>query len=99
MGFCPLVASLKTWNYLTAEQKAAVEEAAAISDAYFEAVERDLEHRVVAALRNAGVIIRRMTKRTTWLGYRWRKKQYGSNTPKSIHVLKSSSSPRCALSC
>jgi len=80
MGFSPLVASLKTWNRLTAEQKAAVEEAAAISDAYFEAVERDLEGRVVSALRNAGVTILRMSKedylawlslaqKTAWVEY------------------------------
>ncbi|HJZ30968.1 MAG TPA: TRAP transporter substrate-binding protein DctP [Hyphomicrobiaceae bacterium] len=80
MAFCPLVASLETWNRLTAEQKAAVEEAAAISDAYFETVERDLERRVVVALRNAGVVIHRMSKddylawlalaqKTAWVEY------------------------------
>jgi TRAP-type transport system periplasmic protein len=80
MGFCPLVISLKTWNTLTPDQKTAVEEAAAISDAYFETVERDLERRVVTTLRNAGVTIHRMTKedfvswlqlaqQTAWLEY------------------------------
>ena len=69
MGFCPLVMSLKTWNALTPDQKTAVEEAAAISDAYFETVERDLERRVVKTLRNAGVTIHRMTKEdfVSWL--------------------------------
>ena len=80
MGFCPLVTSLKTWNRLTAEQKEAIEEAAVIADAYFELVERDLERRMVATLRNAGVTIHRMRKddyiawlslaqRTAWLEY------------------------------
>jgi TRAP-type C4-dicarboxylate transport system substrate-binding protein len=80
MGFCPLVMSLKTWNTLTSDQKTAVEEAAAISNAYFETIERDLERRVVTTLRNAGVTIHRMTKedfvswlqlaqQTAWLEY------------------------------
>ena len=54
--------------------------AAAISDAYFETIEQDLERRMVAALRSAGVTIRSMSKtdyiawlelaqRTAWVEY------------------------------
>jgi len=69
MGFCPLVMSLKAWNTLAPDQKTAVEGAAAVSDAYFETVERDLERRVVTTLRNAGVTIHRMSKEdfVSWL--------------------------------
>src|SRR5215831_10062762 len=80
MGFCPLVVSLTTWNRLTSDQKAAIEDAAAISDAYFETVERDLERRMVTALRSSGVTIRSMSRadyiawlqlaqRTAWVEY------------------------------
>ena len=80
MGFSPLVVSLTTWNRLTSDQKAAIEDAAAISDTYFETVERDLERRMVTALRNAGVTIRSMSRadyiawlelaqRTAWVEY------------------------------
>jgi TRAP-type transport system periplasmic protein len=80
MGFCPLVMSLKMWNALTPDQKVAVEEAAAISDAYFETIERDLVQRVVRTLKGAGVAIHRTTKeeymswlqlaqRTAWIEY------------------------------
>jgi len=55
MGFCPLVVSLATWNKFAPEQKAAIEEAASISDAYFETIERDLMQRVVKTLQGAGV--------------------------------------------
>lgn len=69
MGFCPLVMSLTTWNKLTPEQRTAVEEAAAISDAYFEMVERDLTRRMERALRNRGVAIWRMSNEdyVAWL--------------------------------
>jgi TRAP-type C4-dicarboxylate transport system substrate-binding protein len=80
MGFSPLVVSLTTWNRLTSDQKAAIEDAAAISDTYFETVERDLERRMVTALRSAGVTIRSMStadyiawlqlaQRTAWIEY------------------------------
>jgi TRAP-type C4-dicarboxylate transport system substrate-binding protein len=80
MGFSPMVMSLTVWNRLTQEQKAAVEDAAAISDAYFEAIQRNLERQLVTTLVKAGVRIRRMTKehylewlelaqRTAWLEY------------------------------
>jgi TRAP-type transport system periplasmic protein len=74
------VVSLTTWNRLTSDQKAAIEDAAAISDAYFETVERDLERRMVTALRSAGITIRSMSRadyiawlqlaqRTAWVEY------------------------------
>jgi TRAP-type transport system periplasmic protein len=80
MGFSPLVMSLGTWRKLTAEQQTAVEEAAAIADSYYDLAQRDVERRMVATLRNAGVEVRRMTKedylvwlqlaqQTAWLEY------------------------------
>ena len=69
MGFCPLVVSLGTWNKLTPEQKAAIEQAATIADAYFETIERDLEGRVATSLQNAGVTTAPMSTEDyfTWL--------------------------------
>jgi TRAP-type transport system periplasmic protein len=80
MGFSPLVMSQATWKRLTPEQQTAVQEAAAISDSYYEGAQRDLERRMVATLRNAGVSVRRMTtedyfawlqlaQQTAWLEY------------------------------
>ena len=80
MGFCPLVVSLKTWDALAPEQRSAIEKAAAISDAYFEASERGLERQVAMLLQRAGISIHRMTtddyvswvqlaQRTAWLDY------------------------------
>ena len=80
MGFCPLVMSLGTWNKLTPEQKAAIEQAATIADTYFETVERDLEGRVATTLEKAGVTTARMStedylawlalaQRTAWHKY------------------------------
>jgi TRAP-type C4-dicarboxylate transport system substrate-binding protein len=69
MGFSPLVMSQAAWKRLTPEQQVAVEEAAAIADTYYEAAQRDVERRLVATLRAAGVSVRRMTKEdyTAWL--------------------------------
>jgi TRAP-type C4-dicarboxylate transport system substrate-binding protein len=69
MGFAPLVVSLTAWNRLTQEQKAAIEEAAAIADSYFDAVQRDVERRLIVTLRKAGVTVRQMTKEDylSWL--------------------------------
>lgn len=69
MGFSPLVMSLATWKRLTPEQQAAVEAAAAIADSYYESAQRDIERRMAATLRKAGVTVRRMTKDdySTWL--------------------------------
>ena len=80
MDFCPLVMSLATWNKLTPDQKTAFEEAAAISDAYFEAVQRDLTRRMERTLRRSGVAIWRMSnedyqawlllaQQTAWVEY------------------------------
>lgn len=80
MGFSPLVMSLSTWKGLSKEQQVAVEEAAAITDTFYESAQRDVERRMVATLRAAGVTVRRMTKddytswlqlaqRTAWLEY------------------------------
>jgi TRAP-type transport system periplasmic protein len=80
MGFSPLVVSLGTWNKLSAEQKAAIEQAATIADTYFETVERDLEARMASALQKAGVTTARMSdqdylawlalaQRTAWHKY------------------------------
>src|SRR5262249_51198616 len=80
MGFSPLVMSLSTWKRLTAEQKVAAEEAAAVADSYYDSVQRDVESRIVATLQAAGVAIRPMSKddyvswlqlaqQTAWLEY------------------------------
>jgi TRAP-type C4-dicarboxylate transport system substrate-binding protein len=69
MSLTPLVMSLTTWNKLSPEQKGAIEEAATISDAYFETIQRDVERRMVATLTRAGGTIHRMTSENflTWL--------------------------------
>jgi TRAP-type C4-dicarboxylate transport system substrate-binding protein len=69
MGFSPLIMSLGTWKRLTPEQQAAVEEAAAISDTYYAWAQRDVEQRMLTAVRNAGLSVRRMTSQEylAWL--------------------------------
>jgi TRAP-type transport system periplasmic protein len=80
MSLTPLVMSLKTWNNLSPEQKTAIEEAATISDGYFETIQRDAERRMVITLRKAGGKVHQMTnehflawlqlaQRTAWLEY------------------------------
>ncbi len=80
MSLTPLVMSLTTWNSLSPEQKTAIEEAAATSDAYFETIQRDAERRMVITLRKAGGKVHQMTsehflawlelaQRTAWLEY------------------------------
>jgi len=80
MSLTPLVMSLTTYNRLTPDQRTAIEDAAEISDAYFEGIQRDVERRTVATLLGAGGTIHRMTKehflswlqlaqRTAWLEY------------------------------
>jgi TRAP-type transport system periplasmic protein len=80
MSLTPLVMSLKTWNSLSPEQKATIEEAATISDTFFELIQRDAERRMVKTLRNADGKIHQMTRehfvawlelaqRTAWLEY------------------------------
>jgi TRAP-type C4-dicarboxylate transport system substrate-binding protein len=91
MGFCPLVMSLSTWNKLTSEQRAAFEEAATISDAYFETVERDLTGRMEKTLRSSGVAIWRMSNEdyASWLGLAqqtaWR--EYAKINPRAKELL------------
>src|SRR5262249_54601977 len=80
MGFSPLVISLSTWRRLTVEQQAIFEEAAAITDRYYESEQVDIEGRTISALRSAGVSVRQLTKeeylawlqaaqQTAWLEY------------------------------
>jgi TRAP-type C4-dicarboxylate transport system substrate-binding protein len=80
MSLTPLVISLTTWKGLTDEQRTAIGEAADISDAYFEALQRDAERRVVRVLQGTGGTIHRMKKddfldwlqlaqKTAWLEY------------------------------
>jgi TRAP-type transport system periplasmic protein len=80
MSLTPLVMSLATWNGLTSEQRAAIEEAADISEVYFEALQRAAERRVVTTLIGVGGAVHRMTRadflkwlelaqRTAWLEY------------------------------
>jgi len=80
MGFSPLVISLSTWRRLTPEQQAILEEAAAITDRYYESQQLDIEGRTIATLRSAGVSVRQLTKeeylawlqaaqQTAWLEY------------------------------
>jgi TRAP-type transport system periplasmic protein len=69
MGFSPVVMSLATWKRLTPEQRAAVEEAATITDSYYAWAQRDVERRMLTTLKTAGVTVRRMGKDDylTWL--------------------------------
>ena len=69
MGFSPVVMSLATWNRLTPEQQAAVEEAATITDSYYAWAQRDVERRMLTTLKTAGVTVRRLGKDDylTWL--------------------------------
>ena len=80
MSLTPLVMSLATWNGLTLEQRAAIEQSADISDAYFDALQRDAERRVATTLIGVGGAVHRMTRqdflnwlelaqRTAWLQY------------------------------
>ena len=80
MGFSPLVISLSTWRRLTPEQQAIFEEAAAITDRYYESQQLDIEGRTIATLRSAGVSVRQLTneeylawlqaaQQTAWLEY------------------------------
>ncbi|MET0194126.1 MAG: TRAP transporter substrate-binding protein DctP [Hyphomicrobiaceae bacterium] len=61
MDFCPLVISLAAWNKLNPQQQKVFEEAAAISDAYFDATQRDLARRMERTLQRGGAAIRRMS--------------------------------------
>jgi TRAP-type transport system periplasmic protein len=80
MSLTPLVMSSATWNGLTLEQRTAIEEAADISEVYFDALQRAAERRVVTTLIGVGGAGHRMTRadflkwlelaqRTAWLEY------------------------------
>ncbi|HST11082.1 MAG TPA: TRAP transporter substrate-binding protein DctP [Terriglobales bacterium] len=91
MSLTPLVMSLATWNKLSPEQRSALEEAAEISDSYFDSIQRDVERRMVTTLRNTGVAIHRMTKKDylTWLGLAQRTAwlEYTKTNPRAQDLL------------
>ena len=62
MDFCPLVVSLAAWKKLNPQQQKVFEEAATISDAYFDAAQRDLARRMERTLQRGGVAIWRMSQ-------------------------------------
>jgi TRAP-type C4-dicarboxylate transport system substrate-binding protein len=59
--FSPMLMSKKTWDRLSPKQKLAIEDAAAISDAYFERAQKELEDRARAAFQKAGAEVRALT--------------------------------------
>jgi len=78
--FSPLLMSKKTWDRLTPEQRQSIEDAADISDTYFETSQQEAERRAVAAFQKAGATIRSLThdeyiswlelaQKTTWTDY------------------------------
>ena len=91
MSLTPLVMSLATWNGLSNEQQNAIEEAAEISDQYFEAIQRDVERRVVVTMNNSGGRVHRMTKENflSWLqlaqGTAWL--EYTKTNPRAQELL------------
>jgi TRAP-type C4-dicarboxylate transport system substrate-binding protein len=91
MDFCPLVMSLDAWKKLTPEQKKAFQEAADISDAYFDAVERDLTRRMERTLRRSGVSIWRMSQEDylAWLQLAQQTSwaQYATINPRAKELL------------
>jgi TRAP-type transport system periplasmic protein len=60
--FSPLLMSKKTWDRLTPEQRHAMEEAAAVADAYFETSQIEVEKRALAAFQRAGARVRSITQ-------------------------------------
>jgi TRAP-type C4-dicarboxylate transport system substrate-binding protein len=80
MSLTPLVMSLTTWKGLTDDQRMAIEEAAEISDVYFEALQYDAERRLTRILESKSGKIHHMTngdfldwlqlaQKTAWLDY------------------------------
>jgi len=78
--FSPMVMSKKTWDRLTPEQRLSIEEAAELSDTYFETSQREAEKRALVAFRNAGANVRSLThdeyiswlqlaQKTAWADY------------------------------
>jgi TRAP-type C4-dicarboxylate transport system substrate-binding protein len=77
----PLMISMKAWNALSASEKAAFEQAAAVADADFLASQRLVEQRAVSAFKDAGASVRPLTfeeyagflraaNATSWRAYR-----------------------------
>jgi TRAP-type transport system periplasmic protein len=66
--FTPNLMSKKTWDRLSQEQRQAIEEAAAASDAYFENTQIEIEARGIEAFKTAGVEVRNLTDQelTDW---------------------------------
>jgi TRAP-type C4-dicarboxylate transport system substrate-binding protein len=60
MSFQPLVISKLAWDGLTVDEQIALEEAAALSDEYFESSQRAIERRAKEAFAKAGVQIREL---------------------------------------
>lgn len=58
----PLLVSTKSWEALTPEQKAAFEEAARVSESFFEGTQRQSVDKAVEAYSKAGVNVRPLTK-------------------------------------
>ena len=56
-----MLMSKKTWDRLTPEQRQSIEDAAEVSDTYFETSQREAEKRALAAFRNAGANVRSLT--------------------------------------
>ena len=78
--FSPMIMSKKTWDRLTREQRQSIEEAAEVSDTYFETSQREAEKRALVAFRNAGAKVRSLThdeyiswlqlaQKTAWADY------------------------------
>jgi TRAP-type C4-dicarboxylate transport system substrate-binding protein len=78
--FSPMIMSKKTWDRLTREQKQSIEEAAEVSDAYFETSQQEAERRAFVAFRNAGASVHSLThdeyigwlqlaQKTAWADY------------------------------
>jgi TRAP-type C4-dicarboxylate transport system substrate-binding protein len=78
--FSPMLMSKKTWDNLTPDQRQSIEEAADVSDTYFEMSQLEAEKRAFAAFRKAGANTRSLTheeyiswlqlaQRTAWTDY------------------------------
>jgi len=61
MCFSPILMSKKTWDALTSKQQRAVEQAAGVSDAFFEKAQVEVEQHALAAFQRAGAAVRRLT--------------------------------------
>jgi TRAP-type transport system periplasmic protein len=78
--FSPMLMSKKAWDRLTREQQRSIEEAAEISDGYFDTSQREAERRALAAFRKAGASVRslshsdyvswlQLAQKTAWTDY------------------------------